>query len=87
MAHLDLPTPAVIGVLALTVLYGFLRRYRRSDLPLPPGPSTSWFNAVKLPKSYQWRVYAQWRDTYGDIQSKSSNDTTCPDHAGGSQAT
>ncbi|KAF9069142.1 cytochrome P450 [Rhodocollybia butyracea] len=37
------------------------------NLPLPPGPKASWFGKVKLPTSFAWRTYAEWRDTYGDM--------------------
>ncbi|TFY71482.1 hypothetical protein EVG20_g1513 [Dentipellis fragilis] len=37
------------------------------SLPLPPGPKTSWFGGVSLPKVTPWHVYAEWREIYGDI--------------------
>lgn len=38
-----------------------------SHLPLPPGPTASWLGKVSLPQKFQWRVYASWKDVYGDF--------------------
>ncbi|PCH33770.1 cytochrome P450 [Wolfiporia cocos MD-104 SS10] len=39
----------------------------RRHLPLPPGPKTSIFGSVELPRAYPWKVYADWRRLYGDL--------------------
>ncbi|KAH9950494.1 cytochrome P450 [Amylocystis lapponica] len=44
-----------------------LARRRRNDRPFPPGPRTSWFGSVELPRSYPWITYAKWRKIYGDV--------------------
>jgi len=50
------------------VIYGiFLRRTYARRLPLPPGPRTSRFGSVELPKTYPWKTYAAWRKVYGDV--------------------
>jgi len=36
-------------------------------LPLPPGPRTSWYGGIELPKVHPWLTYAQWKGTFGDI--------------------
>ncbi|OCH95809.1 cytochrome P450 [Obba rivulosa] len=51
----------------LVLLYLFLRRSKRSRLPFPPGPKSSWRGSVQLPKAYQWFTYADWRKIYGDV--------------------
>ncbi|KIK71103.1 hypothetical protein GYMLUDRAFT_33229 [Collybiopsis luxurians FD-317 M1] len=42
--------------------------FSKRSLPLPPGPKPSWFGfKVKLPSTYPWRTYSEWKDTYGDL--------------------
>ncbi|EED83945.1 predicted protein [Postia placenta Mad-698-R] len=48
-------------------LYYGLVRQKSQRLPLPPGPKTSMFGSVDLPKTYPWKTYAQWKKTYGDV--------------------
>ena len=38
---------------------------KAKELPLPPGPKTSWFGGVQLPETHQWLTYARWKDTFG----------------------
>jgi hypothetical protein len=53
------------GVVAVILTWLAARRFRSPVLPLPPGPKAGWLGSVKLPKSYQWYTYAQWRFVYG----------------------
>jgi hypothetical protein len=39
--------------------------HKAKRLPLPPGPKTSWFGGIELPRTHQWLTYAQWKDTFG----------------------
>lgn len=48
-------------------LYYGLVSQKSQRLPLPPGPKTSMFGSVDLPKTYPWKTYAQWKKTYGDV--------------------
>jgi hypothetical protein len=41
--------------------------HKAKRLPLPPGPKTSWFGGIQLPKAYPWLTYAQWKDTFGSV--------------------
>ncbi|KAF9044808.1 cytochrome P450, partial [Hymenopellis radicata] len=53
--------------LAATLLYLRNRFQSQRQLPLPPGPPSSWIGSVQLPQKYPWRGYAQWRHIYGDL--------------------
>lgn len=57
-----------LPVLALVVLaFCVLRRARHPPvLPLPPGPTTSWFQR-SVTSLYPWLTYAKWTEIYGDI--------------------
>lgn len=68
--------PLAAGALAVALVYGIARKFARPELPLPPGPPTSWFGGVQLPKTYQWHVYAQWKEIYGANPPLASNLTT-----------
>jgi len=52
-------------LLSLICLVLIRHRLRSAALPLPPGPKSSWFGAVKLPRVYPWRTYAEWKHVYG----------------------
>lgn len=44
--------------------------FRRGGLPLPPGPTISWFglggkDAVNMPQAYAWLVFADWQKKFG----------------------
>lgn len=56
-----------LSVSALLLLVRVIVTRRNPRAPLPPGPKTSWFGRVDLPKAYQWRTYASWKQTYGEI--------------------
>ncbi|KZT72767.1 cytochrome P450 [Daedalea quercina L-15889] len=67
---LDAPFLAPLLVLLLCAAFYALAvpRDPRRRLPLPPGPKTSLLGASSaLPKRYPWKVYAEWRRTYGDV--------------------
>ncbi|KZT05964.1 cytochrome P450 [Laetiporus sulphureus 93-53] len=49
------------------LFYGLYLRSTARRLPLPPGPKTSWFGSVELPKTYPWKTYAEWRQNYGNL--------------------
>jgi hypothetical protein len=54
------------GYCAYIVLARHLSNGRKAkELPLPPGPKTSWFGGVQLPETHQWLTYARWKDTFG----------------------
>ncbi|KAJ7284428.1 cytochrome P450 [Mycena rebaudengoi] len=58
-----------LSLLGLLVARFLLLRGRRS-LPTPPGPNVSIFGiwkGVKMPTSYQWLTYCEWKKTYGDM--------------------
>ncbi|KAI0920500.1 hypothetical protein AcV5_010217 [Taiwanofungus camphoratus] len=63
ITYVDVLTSISLGC-ALCVL---ILRYKARRLPLPPGPRTSWFGSVDLPKKYPWKTYAEWRKIYGDV--------------------
>ncbi|KAK7463681.1 hypothetical protein VKT23_007024 [Stygiomarasmius scandens] len=54
-------------LLSLICLVLIRHRLHSATLPLPPGPKSSWFGAVKLPRVYPWRTYAEWKHVYGDL--------------------
>jgi len=57
-----------LGFCALLLLARRLSTsHKAKRLPLPPGPKTSWFGGIELPRTHQWLTYAQWKDTFGDI--------------------
>ncbi|KDQ63647.1 hypothetical protein JAAARDRAFT_29676 [Jaapia argillacea MUCL 33604] len=72
MAWRDLLNPAspdfwfIAGCAAVVIVIRqtAVRKVRRL---LPPGPKSSWFGQVELPKTYQWKTYAEWRKIYGDL--------------------
>ncbi|GBE78227.1 Multifunctional cytochrome P450 monooxygenase af510 [Sparassis crispa] len=75
-AFIDLPTvppspsaqrDLMVSFLICFILYAVFSKHAVRHLPLPPGPRTSWFGSVELPKTYPWITYAQWRKTYGDL--------------------
>jgi hypothetical protein len=48
--------------------FGLYRTTLKADsLPFPPGPKSSWWGGVALPKTYPWLVYADWQKTYGTL--------------------
>lgn len=55
-----------LPVLVLVVLaFCVLRRARHPPvLPLPPGPTTSWFQR-SVTSLYPWLTYAKWTEIYG----------------------
>ncbi|KAF4572823.1 hypothetical protein EYR36_007333 [Pleurotus pulmonarius] len=62
------PISAIYLLVAVAVGVLVYSRTRRSRLPLPPGPTTSWTGRVELPKQSQWEVYAnEWKKLYGDL--------------------
>jgi len=59
-----------IGLFALSMLaYLSSSSDKAKRLPLPPGPTSSWFGNIQLPTSYQWLTYARWKDAFGFVQS------------------
>ncbi|ESK89309.1 cytochrome p450 [Moniliophthora roreri MCA 2997] len=56
---------ASISLLVLGLLFASTRT--SSHRPLPPGPWSTWFGNVELPKYQPWRTYALWKDMYGDL--------------------
>ncbi|EAU89623.1 hypothetical protein CC1G_02512 [Coprinopsis cinerea okayama7 len=42
---------------------------RRKGLPLPPGPKGTPLlgNLLQIPQEHSWKVYAEWKEEYGDI--------------------
>ena len=44
------------------ILYVYYKHYKRSSLPLPPGPKKHPLlgNLLDLPTSHQWRKYVEW---------------------------
>ncbi|KAF9460799.1 cytochrome P450 [Collybia nuda] len=61
---MDLMAITIAAVMALSI-YRFTPF--QSRLPLPPGPKSSWFGKISLPKTNQWRTYTEWKDIYGDL--------------------
>ncbi|KAJ7876809.1 cytochrome P450 [Mycena leptocephala] len=60
-----LPGTLVVGGVCYLV-------FRRGGLPLPPGPTISWFglggkDAVNMPQAYAWLVFADWQKKFGDV--------------------
>ena len=64
--HFSLTADA-LACAALVLLYRLARTGWRKDLPLPPGPTTSWFGRINLPKTseHPWKSYKKWKDIYG----------------------
>ncbi|KAI0348497.1 cytochrome P450 [Trametopsis cervina] len=63
-------TPFTILICAGVFVYllkGYVFRARSYSRRLPPGPKPSWFGTVDLPKQYQWKTYADWKEKYGDL--------------------
>ncbi|KZT30484.1 cytochrome P450 [Neolentinus lepideus HHB14362 ss-1] len=56
-----------LGSIVALLLFRFFRSNIPSGRRVPPGPRTSCFGWVQLPTSYQWRTYAKWRESYGDL--------------------
>ena len=68
--HLNVNVPAVINILlstvvALAALLGAYLRYTKRTSRLPPGPSF-WSRKDKVPSSYPWITYANWKERYGE---------------------
>ncbi|KAI0036607.1 cytochrome P450 monooxygenase [Vararia minispora EC-137] len=55
---------ALAGLLGLG-LYRVSQRAKQSRFP--PGPKSSWWGGVEMPKLYPWLVFAEWQDIYGDV--------------------
>jgi hypothetical protein len=52
-----------LGFAALSLLYyGLLRRRKKSNLPLPPGPKGIPLvgNLFEIPEEFPWRKYHEW---------------------------
>ena len=64
MDDLTLLAIFLFGFCAL-VTSRFRARGKAKGLPLPPGPNTSWFRGIQLPKTHPWLTYARWKDIYG----------------------
>ncbi|KAI0691331.1 cytochrome P450 [Cytidiella melzeri] len=60
------PAAVGFGILVILLKAYISCKYTRYGR-LPPGPRASWFGSVSLPKQYQWKTYAKWKSTYGDI--------------------
>ncbi|THV04845.1 cytochrome P450 [Dendrothele bispora CBS 962.96] len=56
-----------LGFLVVLTSFVLTRLSSCSALPLPPGPKSSWLGAIKLPRVYPWRTYAEWKNIYGDL--------------------
>ncbi|KIM81632.1 hypothetical protein PILCRDRAFT_787464 [Piloderma croceum F 1598] len=68
MSNSTLLTAFALGAFPLIFLVRHLStKYKTKQLPLPPGPKTSWFGGIQLPTSHPWLTYARWKDTFGDI--------------------
>ncbi|EEB87533.1 hypothetical protein MPER_15087, partial [Moniliophthora perniciosa FA553] len=68
--NMDNPTLYALAsllLLALTLLFASTRT--SSHRPLPPGPRSTWFGKVELPKYQPWRTYASWKDMYAQVIS------------------
>lgn len=59
---MDLTAITIAAVIALSIYYFAPFQYR---LPLPPGPKSSWLGKTSLPKTDQWKTYAEWKEIYG----------------------
>jgi hypothetical protein len=53
----------IVAVLVFQRFWFYFRSVHR--LPLPPGPSVSWFHRGELPSLYPWKAYLEWKKTYG----------------------
>lgn len=59
------------GSTAIAIFIGLLAAYwissERLKLPLPPGPTRSFWsgNASQIPLQVPWQTFAQWTKTYG----------------------
>ncbi|KAF7355981.1 O-methylsterigmatocystin oxidoreductase [Mycena venus] len=65
----DTMTWTFLGTL---IVGGVYYVFRRDGLPLPPGPTVSWFGlggkgTVKMPQEYAWLVFADWQKQFGDV--------------------
>ncbi|KAF7356658.1 O-methylsterigmatocystin oxidoreductase [Mycena venus] len=72
LANLDLKPWALPGSLVVGGLGVCYLVFRQSGLPLPPGPTISWFGlggktSVKMPQAYAWLVFADWQKKFGDV--------------------
>lgn len=59
----------VLLVVLFVVLVRRICLARAQYARLPPGPKSSWFGRVDLPKEYQWLTYAKWKALYGRVVS------------------
>lgn len=57
----------VLLVVILAALTRPLYLARARCARLPPGPKSSWFGGVDLPREYQWLTYAKWKKIYGGV--------------------
>ncbi|EPT03915.1 hypothetical protein FOMPIDRAFT_1028250 [Fomitopsis schrenkii] len=55
------------SLLLCAVIYGITAARRARQPTLPPGPRAFLFGSSAVPKRYPWKVYAEWRETYGDL--------------------
>ena len=55
----------LLALLLCAVIYRLTLAQRPRGPPLPPGPRASLLASSAVPKRYPWKVYAQWRNTYG----------------------
>ncbi|KAK7013825.1 O-methylsterigmatocystin oxidoreductase [Favolaschia claudopus] len=51
---------------------GYYAVFTGTGLPLPPGPTVSWFGlggkrTTKMPHEYSWLVFSEWQKRFGDV--------------------
>ncbi|KAJ2934994.1 hypothetical protein H1R20_g2117, partial [Candolleomyces eurysporus] len=56
-----------LGLAVIALLYGLSKRWKRSKLPLPPGPKGAPLigNLLQLPTELEWIQYHEWCKEYG----------------------
>ena len=55
----------LVALLFCAVIYGVTVAQKARRAPLPPGPRAFLLGSSAVPKRYPWKVYAEWRKTYG----------------------
>ncbi|RXW12655.1 hypothetical protein EST38_g13199 [Candolleomyces aberdarensis] len=55
-----------LGLIAISLLYGLLKRRKRLNLPLPPGPKGVPLvgNLLQMPTEFEWKKYHEWCKEY-----------------------
>lgn len=64
-------------LLVLTLCFVIQRKWKRSHLPLPPGPKGLPIigNVLDMPMEKPWEKFHEWRETYSEFANRSRSAT------------